>query len=144
MTKRGGMKFHREWNKSVMREIAELDLMDGYKEASEIALHSRPWGVASGILIGAKSKKPGEIRLIYQEVDNEKLLFFSLSRYLRFHCKVVGKCDVLHPELTEEQIKEIGIEEFQRRLEHISQRAIEIRRGMGRDGVLKVLKGNVG
>jgi len=39
----------------------------------------------SGILVGGKSKKPGQVRLAFQEADRSKLLLFALLPNLRFH-----------------------------------------------------------
>jgi len=91
--------FYRDWHKTIKDSLKSLNLGSDYDLASSLALHSRVGGIAKGMIIGHKYKKPGEMVLNYQEIDDPKELFFWFGYYIRFHKKIVNNIKTIIPEL---------------------------------------------
>ncbi len=92
-------KFYLAWHKTIKKAIKSLKLESAYNLASNLALHSRIGGIAKGIIIGEKYKRPGELVLNYQEIEDQKELFYWFGYFMRFHKKIVDNIKIIIPEL---------------------------------------------
>jgi len=137
-----GRKFFKKWNEQIRSEVSDLGFDDYYGESSNTALHSRVGGVARGYLIGGKTRKPGVVRLCYQELDNANLLVFALLRFLGFHGKILRLVERLYPELDGDRLRLIDRATFFSFLDSLSKKAIELRGTMSKDDILLALGGN--
>lgn len=137
-----GKHFHDKWHSRVVSAIRDLDLHSDYSLGTNMAHHTRASGTASGILLGGKSnKKSGEIRLIFQETDDYRILFFWLGVYLKFHRKALQHASVLYPELSDADITEAGLHEFIENEKLIWSKALEVHKSLHQTGLTKVLGG---
>jgi hypothetical protein len=135
-----GKQFHYKWHSKVVSSLRDLDLHSDYSSGTNMAHHTRASGTAYGILLGGKdNKNKSEIRLIYQETDDYRILFFWLGVYLKFHRKALQHASVLYPELSETEIKEAGLYEFIEKEKIIWNRALDAHKSLHKTGFTKVL-----
>lgn len=142
MIKNEGKEFYNVWHPKVKQQITDLGFREAYADASEQALHSRPWGVTRGVLIGAKGKPRGRIELIYQEEDEPILLLFALARYVGFHRRLCDSAASVYPELFDANPPQQEIDRFVQLTDKFSDRVVKVRKSLGSGGVQRlVLKG---
>ncbi len=135
-----GKLFHKKWHSEVVSSLRDLDLHSDYSSGTNVAHHTRASGTAYGILLGGKdNKSKSEIRLIYQETDDYRILFFWLGVYLKFHRKALQHASGLYPELSETDIKESGLYDFIEKEKVIWSKAQEAHKSLHRTGFTKVL-----
>jgi len=137
-----GRLFYKARHRRIKQIIRALGLHHTYDQASNEALHSRPGGISRGLLIGGKTRLPGEVRLAYQEIDDPRLLLFELLPYLRFHLGLLELLDKLYPEIAPEALAAIPRDECRQFLDRAGEKAVQHRKQMGKRGVLLALGGN--
>lgn len=105
-----GKEFYYKHHKNVVHELRELGLYRYYEEGSNLALHSRPLGLAGGIIEGKKKAAPGEVRLSYQELHDPIEVFTWFYVYLRAHKEIIETLPKALPEVdfTQVDIKHYG------------------------------------
>jgi hypothetical protein len=130
-----GKEFHNRYHPTIVSRIRTLGLYPGYQEGSEVALHSRPWGVSRGVLIGAKKKQYGDVKLVYQEADDPRILFFSFASYLGFHAQVMRNIESLYPELLNDDLQTLATAHFLEMNEAVAARARAIAKHLGGRGI---------
>jgi len=88
-----GRKFYKDYhNKKIIPIIKNSDLHSDYQKASDFSMHSRIFGVISGLLIGGKMRengKPREAIYAFREIDDSYTLFLWFINYLKFHEKLI-------------------------------------------------------
>lgn len=141
MSREGGKQFYKNWGKSIAGEVGALGLRAYHEEGSNTALHSRIGGVVRGFLIGGKSRKPGEVKLAFQELDTPPLLLFALLPYLRFHCDVLALVEKLYPELDAARIAKIDRDACYSFRDQVIAKAREVHTKMGKEAILIDLGG---
>jgi len=108
-----GKAFYDKWNREIVERIRAYGLHPDYVRGSNMALHSRASGITMGFLLGEKEKdKPGEIRLLYQEIDDAGMLFIWFGAFLRFHRKLFLKMKDVIPELDDSHVNASSILSF--------------------------------
>jgi hypothetical protein len=139
-----GKQFHNNWHSRIVSAIRDLDLHSEYSSSTNFAHHTRASGTAYGILLGGKKDKAkGEIKLIYQETDDYRLLYFWFGVYLKFHRKALQHISSLFPELTDDDINKIGVHDFAAKESIIWNKVIEVHKSMHQTGLTKVLGGTI-
>jgi hypothetical protein len=122
-----GKAFFDKWNSRVVEKIRAYGLHRDYVRGSNVALHSRASGITMGFLLGEKEKeRPGEIRLLYQEIDDAGMLFIWFGVFLRFHRKLFLKVKDAIPELDDSQINASSIPTFLKLEDMIWAKVVEI------------------
>ena len=79
-----------------------------------MALHSRVSGVAPGVVIGKKGAPQGNIRLVYQEIDDHITLFLWFCVYLKAHKEIIDNLPQAFPEV---DFVQIGMDRFAQAVE---------------------------
>jgi hypothetical protein len=94
-----GKKFYNKYRKRITNKLRDLGLYRHFDNGSNIALHSRALGVASGIIAGQKNAAPGTIRLVYQEADDAVIIFLWFWVYLDAHKDILNTLPKALPEV---------------------------------------------
>lgn len=136
-----GKAFHSKWRAKINQRLGDLGLQGSYEEASNQAIHSRPLRVTRGILVGGKTRNPGEVKLAYQDIDDPRLLLFALLPYLALHMKILECVDKLYPELSPDRVATINREPCRKFMDRAVARARAEYEKMGRKGVKFALGG---
>jgi hypothetical protein len=125
-----GKAFHDRWHSEIVHRIKDLGLHGAYVDASNRALHSRPWGIARGILLGAHQGKPGRITLVYQEENDPTLLLFAFSQFILFHRHVLEQYHALYPELHQAGFECAELQNFRKLSTSMANRVTQLHRDL--------------
>lgn len=110
-----GKKFYYKYHQSVVDVIKEFGLHSDYERAASFSMHSRILGIASGILIGDKTKEDKNKRvtsLVYNEIDDPTTLFIWFTNYLKFHEKLLLKLPNIIPEFENVNLDSIEVKKY--------------------------------
>jgi hypothetical protein len=94
-----GKKFYNKYHKKITAKLRDLGLYHHFDNGSNVSLHSRVLGVASGIIAGKKNAAPGEVRLLYQEADDAVVIFLWFCVYLKAHKDILATLPNALPEV---------------------------------------------
>ena len=95
----GGKQFYKKHQKKIRDEIRELGLDEYYREGSEKALHSYPFGIGLGIS-SCYMDEERSVSLSYQELGGEvRAIHNSFSYYIRAQHRIASGLRRALPEL---------------------------------------------
>jgi hypothetical protein len=94
-----GKRFYNKYHTRITANLRDLGLYHYFDNGSNMSLHSRVLGVASGIIAGKKTAARGEVRLVYQEADDAVVIFLWLCVYLKAHNDILTTLPKALPEV---------------------------------------------